>query len=138
VLRRKACDGFGTQPARRYEDEIVKVFREHPNLVAGDIDVVIDDYHHGNVRSPWAILAYRVKQDAERADAAHLIHAVAGDEPKQIRDTRKLIRNRIYVEEAIDVAHDEIAAALGPFATPDNIADGLNEWRERRLQVGWG
>jgi hypothetical protein len=137
VLRQKACERFG-QPTEKLENQIVGVYRRHPYLVADAIDVVTVDYHDGNVRSPWAILAYRVKRDAQRADAADQIHPETVDEPKAVRDTRTRIRNAIYLHEELDVATDEITAGLGPHATPALVGELLEEWRDRRLQVGWG
>jgi hypothetical protein len=138
VLRQKLCDSYGVQPSDRDEATIVRIWRTHPNLVEQDGAVVARDYHAGNVRSPWAILAHRVKHDAERADAAHLIQAVAVDDPKAVRETRIRIRNAIYLHEELDVATDEITASLGPHAAPDLVAEMLELWRDRRLQVGWG
>jgi hypothetical protein len=139
VLRRKACDRFGGQPPEKLEHQVIGVFRQHPHLVADAIDVVSGEYHNGNVRSPWAILAYRVKRDAERADAADQIHPDRLDEPKAVAATRARIRNAIYLHEELDVATDEITASLGPHAADASLVDEMLElWRARRLQVGWG
>jgi hypothetical protein len=137
VLRQKACEKFGVGPTENQEDQVVEIFRHRPNMVAGEIDIVSEGYRNGNVRSPWAVLAWRVRKEAGRADAANTITADRVDEPKQIRQTKTLIRNRIYLLEELDVALDEIDAALGPFAA--ECRDEMVElWRERRLQVGWG
>jgi hypothetical protein len=135
TLRRKACETFGTQPSEQLEEQVVTVFRRHPNLVADAINSVAAGYHSGNMRSPWAVLAWRVKKDAERAERADTIQADRTDEPKQVRETKTRIRNSIYLHDDLNVARDEIEASLGPHT--DMVDEMLELWRRRRIQVGW-
>jgi hypothetical protein len=137
-LRENAADMFGAYPPVTVEDLAVEEFRRRPNHLRDVINSVADGYHDGNVRSPWAVVGYRLKQEARRADAATQIRPDTVDEPKRIHSTRTRIRNNIYLHEEIDVARDEIEAELGPHATPDLVDEMLELWRERRLQVGWG
>jgi hypothetical protein len=138
-LRSEACAVFGQPPGEQLEERIVKEFPAHPQLVAASVHKIIRAFKEGRVYAPWPVLAKDVEREARRADHAHELVAVPQDEPKQIRQTKTLIRNRIYIEEELDVARDEIEAALGPFAGDRFLVDEMLElWRERRLQVGWG
>jgi hypothetical protein len=137
-LRENAADMFGAYPPRNVEQVVAEMFPTRPNLVAQTINSVADSYHDGNVRSPWAVVAYRLKQEAQRADAARQLKAVEYDEPRQLQATKRLIRNNIYLHEEREIARDEIQAALGPLAAEHGLVDEMLElWHERRVQVGW-
>ena len=138
-MRSEAADWFGTEPGPGLEERILAVFTTHPQLVKDAIQHVGEAWNAGRVRSPWVVVAIEAEKRVQLRENAGRLKIVSSEEPQRILNTRILIRNNIYLHEDLDLAEDEIIAALGPYAEEPKLLEAMLElWRERRAQVGWG
>lgn len=125
----------GERPLQASEDDIIAVFKTHPQEVIHAINEVAQQVNNGQARSGWGVLRHRVKGIAAKAQRNATAHLGPSREAALARAQQYMRAAGMFLPTEAEVIEDLFGdrGQLEPF--PELQDEMLALWRELRPKV---
>lgn len=121
TIRTQAVERFGGDPpGPQLEQDIIDVFRTHPQTVVRSIDRIAAAWDAGKVRSPWAVLRHEIREAATPAEHVTATDTTGREQAIQ-RAEQWLHAAGVHLDRISEVEHELFGTAtIEPTVTKDN------------------
>ena len=123
----QACGG--NYPAADLEEEILKHFKEAPQLVVQQMLHVAQAFKQGKIHSPWVIL--KIKLEERGRTMTEVVAMDTSERERRVRQAEAYVRNVAHMFPNWEHMDDELFyspnAMLGPWAEDEGLKLNMME-----------